>query len=103
MDFPQVLIPFIVVAPLLIFVAFVMRRRPVKRAPLPTLQPSPVHLLPRMEQTASRSTIVTREITLSAKYEKALAQLIRMHGWKGAHCQLPALPPLVAPLVEYQA
>ena len=46
-----------------------------------------------MERTASRSTTVTREITLSAKYEKVLARLIEQGGWKGARCQLPPLPP----------
>ena len=93
MDFPQVLIPIVVIAPLLLLVAFSMKRKPAKRAPLPTLQPSPVHLLPRMERTASRSTTVTRELTLSAKYEKVLARLIEQDGWKGARCQLPPLPP----------
>ncbi len=93
MDFPQVLIPIVVIAPLLLLVAISMRRRPPKRALLPTLQPSPVHLLPRMELTASRSTTVARELTLSAKYERALALLIKQKGWKGTLCQLPALPP----------
>ncbi|MEO7318450.1 MAG: hypothetical protein ABIZ56_05630, partial [Chthoniobacteraceae bacterium] len=93
MDFPQVLIPVIVVAPLILLVAFSMKRRPVKkRSALPTLQPSPVHLLPRFESTALQSTTVTREITLSANYERALALLIDEDGWKGALCQLPALP-----------
>ena len=93
MDFPQVLIPIVVVAPLLLLVAFSMKRRPPKRAPLPTLQPSPVHLLPRMERTASRSTTVTRELTLSARYEKSLARLLKEGGSKGALCQLPVPPP----------
>ena len=93
MDFPQVLISIVVIVPLLLWVAISMRRRPPKRAPLSTLQPSPVHLLPRMERTASRSTTVVRELTLSAKYERALALLIKQKGWKGTLCQLPALPP----------
>ena len=93
MDFPQVLIPVIVLAPLILLVAFSMKRRPVKRSALPTLQPSPVHLLPRFESTALQSTKVTREITLSANYERALALLINEDGWAGAFSQLPALPP----------
>ena len=93
MDFPQVLIPVIVVAPLILLVAFSMKRRPVKRPALPTLQPSPVHLLPRFETTALQSTTVTREITLSAQYERVLALLIDEDGWEGPLCQLPPLPP----------
>ena len=93
MDFPQVLIPIVVIAPLIVLVAFSIKRKPVKRAPLPTLQPSPVHLLPRLELVASSSTTVTREITLSATYERALAQVLQQSSRKGARGQLPPLPP----------
>ena len=43
--------------------------------------------------TASRSTTVTRELTLSAKYEKQLVRVLNGHGAKGPLCQLPPPPP----------
>ncbi len=93
MDFSQVLIPVIVIAPLVALIAFAMKRQPAKRAPIPTLQPSPVRALSRKELTTSRSTTVVREITLSASYEKKLARVLKEPGEKGPLHQVPLLPP----------
>lgn len=95
MDFPPVLIAGIVVVVLIVIV--VARKRRPKTTPAPSmlaLPPEPV--LPRQEMAASRSTTAPRELTFQAKYEKRLQQLLAEHGWKGAHCQLPAPPPFYA-------
>ena len=93
MDFSQVLIPVIVIAPLIVFIVFTMKRRPANTPKRPRLESRVIPSLPRAERTASSSTTVTRELTLSAKHEKNLARLLKERGWNGALCQLPSLPP----------
>ena len=92
MDFSQVLIPVVVLAPLIVFILFVAKRGTARKPAISIMEPSAVPRRPHPELTVSRSTTVAREITLSAKYEGRLARLLNDRGWKGAICQLPALP-----------
>ena len=47
----------------------------------------------RTEQATSQATVVARDLSLPAQYEKKLARLLKDQGGNDARCQLPALPP----------
>ena len=91
MDSPQALLVGIVISLLIAFV-FGMKRRPAETPELATREPvaEPNQAAPEPAKIAVAP--VARELTLSAKYEEKLRRLLKEGGWKGALCQLPALP-----------
>lgn len=94
MDFAQVVVPVIVISPLIVFIVVTMRRKPAAPDAIPVLQPSPHHPLQRLERATLRSTTVSRELSLSARYEKSLTRILNNRGRPGAHLQLPSVPEL---------
>jgi hypothetical protein len=65
---------FIVLAPLIVFILFAIKRGTGRPSCHSNMESSAVSLRPRSELAVSRSTTVAREITLSAKYEQRLSR-----------------------------